>query len=518
MKSNDTIKTSLFLAIALVMAGIVWATAPRDQRMSETGQLPENLFPRFEDPSQIANIRIARRNSMTGELDSLEIANADDQWLIVSKDRYPADVERSLNSLSTQLLGMKPVSLALSQGDSQQGDATQLMQGFGVLDPEETSAGETPDGAGTKVVLTDGDGSSLLGLIVGRPVPANPSLRYVRPIGQSSVYAVELNMTGISPRFEDWTALTLLDIAMGDVSRVVVNDYFLEKNEVAIGSARHIQAAKRMLGQTVLGYDGMRWSLQSAIDYRNGGARVLRSDAASKLNSDTLIALGHALDNLQAVNVVAKPKTIADTLATTGAIPGDAETEKLLLLAGYKMERDPSTNQPIALSADQGETLISMEDGVTYTLAFGAPTGSLSGDDENAGMQRCMIVTASIDPTLLAEPALEPLPELPPQDDPRFEEVQAEHRKIADRNQRAKDKFARETAKTVERVRELNARFAPWYYMVDERLFETLRPATGALLADTAPEADGPAQGGVLGPITSSESILDTLSQEEANE
>jgi hypothetical protein len=165
-----------------------------------------------------------------------------------------------------------------------------------------------------------------------------------------------------------------------------------------------------------------------------------------------------------------------------------------------------------------------MKDGVEYVLRFGAPTTVASeskpGDTKDAGSAeagkytpgetsgRYLLVMARFNEKLLEKPTLDPLPEVPaaaddatqkvgdtPKDEQKAGEeapseekpdaaeslkkadeaeaaaqVALENRRQVEReNRRKQDDYDEKVKAAQKRVRELNGRFADWYYVVSDK-------------------------------------------------
>jgi hypothetical protein len=164
------------------------------------------------------------------------------------------------------------------------------------------------------------------------------------------------------------------------------------------------------------------------------------------------------------------------------------------------------------LSTD-GETIVGMKDGVEYVLRFGSPTtvaaDAKSSDAKDAGgaeagkessgetSGRYLLVLARFNEKLLEKPALDPLPEEPVGSDDaakkegegaaeenkpdaaeslkKADEAEAaaqvaleNRRRVERENRRKQDDYDDKVKAAQKRVRELNGRFADWYYVVSD--------------------------------------------------
>jgi hypothetical protein len=208
------------------------------------------------------------------------------------------------------------------------------------------------------------------------------------------------------------------------------------------------------------------------------------------------------------------------------------------------------------LSTD-GETIVGMKDGVEYVLRFGAPT-TVAGDSKAAGKDdkeakdgkgaepekdaggetsgRYLLVMARFNEQLLEKPTLDPLPEMPADASKKEEDdkkdgdksekkdgdaaekksdaaeslkkadeaeaaaqVALENRRRVEReNRRKQDDYDDKVKAAQKRVRELNGRFADWYYVVSDKEYEKIHLGRNSMVqkaeakeAQSAPAAEG---------------------------
>jgi hypothetical protein len=178
-----------------------------------------------------------------------------------------------------------------------------------------------------------------------------------------------------------------------------------------------------------------------------------------------------------------------------------------------------------------------MKDGVEYLLRFGNPTsvageakkeGETDGKDEpeaaSGGAGRYLFVSARFNESLLAKPELKPLPEEPakPADDKgddkaedsaagkggepdslsKADEEEAkaqaaleERRQIERENRLAQEAYDEKLKAGQNRVRDLNGRFADWYYVVSEAEYAKIRLGRAEVI-EAKPADEAPAEPG----------------------
>ena len=204
------------------------------------------------------------------------------------------------------------------------------------------------------------------------------------------------------------------------------------------------------------------------------------------------------------------------------------------------------------LSTD-GETIVGMKDGVEYVLRFGAPTtvagdskagDSKLGDEEAKGGEpeknaadetsgRYLLVMARFNEQLLEKPTLEPLPDGPADEAKKEEDgkkdggksdgenkdsdaaekksdaaeslkkadeaeaaaqVALENRRRVEReNRRKQDDYDDKVKAAQKRVRDLNGRFADWYYVVSDKEYAKIHLGRSSMVQKVEAKAAQPA-------------------------
>jgi len=249
--------------------------------------------------------------------------------------------------------------------------------------------------------------------------------------------------------------------------------------------------------------------------------------ASSKLND-----LRTALGDLKIIDVARKPAGLSGELKAEEKFTGDREAVTSLAQKGFY----PFASGEILSS--NGETIVGMKDGVEYLLRFGNGT-SVAGDtqaekkgdekaaDETSG--RYLFVMARFEESLLEKPKLDPLPEVPSvpaanekpgeaqNDDTEkkdggtgadasgklaaADEAEAkaqaaleERRRVERENRRKQEEYDEKVKAAQKRVRELNGRFADWYYVVSDEEYAKIHLDRAGVVQkkskDDKPESD----------------------------
>jgi hypothetical protein len=164
------------------------------------------------------------------------------------------------------------------------------------------------------------------------------------------------------------------------------------------------------------------------------------------------------------------------------------------------------------LVSSDGETIVGMKDGVEYLLRFGNSATVAGADDPAAGGDaskeegadpasssgRYLFVSARLNEELLEKPQLDPVPEAPGEGETKTdgadekkdgaadelkkaEEAEAkaqaaleERRRVEAENRRKQEQFDEQVKAAQKRVRDLNNRFADWYYVVSDKEYDKI--------------------------------------------
>jgi hypothetical protein len=267
------------------------------------------------------------------------------------------------------------------------------------------------------------------------------------------------------------------------------------------------------------------WSLEELTAFdKQGKAEDVALAATEELASGKLNDLRNALGDLKIVDVARKPAGLSGDLKAEAKFTEDREAVMSLAQRGFY----PFASGEILSS--NGETLVGMKDGVEYLLRFGngiavskaeadASKSAQGGGDSATG--RYLFVTARFNEGLLEKPVLDPVPEAPAADaaaakagesadgakpeaaapggdtkeDETADEAEAkaqaaleERRRVERENRRKQEDYDSKVQAAQKRVRELNARFADWYYVVPDAEFVKIHLDRAAVIQQKSAE------------------------------
>ncbi len=498
-------RTATFLVggIGLLLLGI--AVQPRFRGTQVKPETARVLFPELSDPAKAASLEIVSFDDETATLKPFKVVQSGGVWSLPSHDGYPADAKEQLAAAATELVD-RPILSVVSENRADH-------ETYGVIepDPEKIKVGTT--GVGRLVEIRDASGNKLARLIIGKEdkKPAGApgrSLRFVRKAGQDWVYRVEIDTTKFSTKFDDWIEKDLLKISPWDVRRLVIDDSTCTFGfDEASGRPAVTQDRKSRID---LAYDDKdaKWSLAKLEGFgKDNKPKEEKLAADEELAAGKLNDLRNALGDLKIVDVARKPAGLSGDLKAAESFTKDREAVTSLAQRGFY----PFASGEILSS--NGETIVGMKDGVEYLLRFGNGT-SVAGDakDEKDGKGsesettgRYLFVTTRFEEALLEKPTLDPLPEVPavPAADEKkdakkpaadaakketgtqegaaadnlaaADEAEAktqaaleERKRVERENRRKQEEYDEKVKAAQKRVRELNARFADWYYVVSD--------------------------------------------------
>ena len=505
---HELVKTLIFViaaAAAAIVALVVNMPPPTPGAKSVHN---EPLYPDFKDPQKVASLEVVKFDEARGEVLPFTVAQVKHKgkgpvcWSIPSHDDYPADAKDQVATAATALMGLKIIDMISDNKDDE--------REYGVVDPPKTiTPGAT--GVGQRVTMRDADGKELLDLIVGKEVPEHPDLRYVRKVGESEIYIVAAKTDKLSTKFEDWIEPNLLQINTLDLREVLIHDYAVQMDMEGWGIVERDKMQIAYNDAT-----DPHWKMledrQFVADNKKEGAGKwvsVKMTANEQINSAKLDDLKSALDDLKIVNVSRKPAGLSADLKVTADFASNAAAVQSLGKKGFYAARAEERG-PVELFSNNGEIHLMMKDGVEYVLRFGQIAGSgpaakdkeKSGDkakDQSTGLNRYLLVMAEFNPDAIAKPQFEKLPEPAEAKEPEKKPgdkaakdvktakkpdekkpatdgkaLEAERARIEKENKRKQEEYDQQIADGQKKVKELNGRFADWYYVISDEVYRKI--------------------------------------------
>lgn len=452
---NENSKTFAFVAVGVAALAVGWfASRPAPSKLGPADEIGKQFFPDFTDPQKVAGAEIIDFDSTSDTKHDLKAARVDGDWeLNPDKQGYPEVNSERLAEVINAVSDLKKLAV-VSDDRSKHRD-------FGVVDPgSDVELREGTDGVGKRVDLVDDGRRALVKLIIGKADDKNTKLHYVREPDRDRVYRTEIDADKLSSRFDDWVKPDLLGASGGDLRYVSINDYGIDLSQekqapIVQGGIQflppvtleQINRAKAVLAKkpsTKPDAKTDEWQIDDFQTYdKEKKAFVERKlDAGEELESFKLSDLGRTLGSIKIVDVVKKPKVLAEDLAgdvnflTNAASPVRKDRASITELIAYGFRPTQSrTGDEARLVCFEGETTVGFANGVEYLLRFGDITGKgRAGETEkkedakadeakadeakpdgaaegaNTAPNRYLMVTARFNESLIPKPKLTELP------------------------------------------------------------------------------------------------------------
>lgn len=398
---NDSMKTLAFVGTAAVVSILAFITYPSASTETAVTRKNGSLFENFTDPLAAKSIEIVSYDETMGSIETLKVQqNSEGKWVIPSKSDYPADAQNQLRDVANSLMSLTILDVAT--------DLREEHELFGVVEPDADKVKAGAKNVGRMVKVGDSTGRSLAAIVIGKPERGNPKRRFVRIPNQDPVYVVELELEKIKTKFEDWIEKDLLKIEPTSIERVVIKDYSVVPTNVGMILDPRMEAD--------LKFDNAanQWGVNEIVTFRRNPksqAEPLRipntlSDT-EELNGEKLNNLKTALDALQIVDVLRKPKGLSAELKADQSLADNEESLASLSSAGFHFTTGGD------IRSANGEVVVGLKDGVELVLRFGDITGR-QDDASDVKLNRFLFAMARFDESRIPAPDLEPEPQEPP--------------------------------------------------------------------------------------------------------
>ncbi len=516
---NEGTKTGIFWLVAVAMlsvaAFVAWPSQVKEDSDRFVPGLP--LFDTFTDPLAAASMKIVTFNEERGQLGSFEVRKDPQSglWTIPSRGGYPADALDQMREAANALVGLKILDIQTRNAEDH--------DDLGVEEPKIEDLQVGDEGVGRMVTFKNDQQETLASLIIGDSLKDDKQKRYVRIPGQDPVYVVKLDDSPLTTRFHDWIEEDLLQLSSIDIQEMEIKDYNAAFNMPAAGTGGgggQMQISLTRNYTAMVAMKQTEWELKSLLEYDPTNPLAdpvpVQVDSAKPLNRLKLERMKNALDDLRIVNVVRKPDGMSANLRANQDLLSDNDAVTSLAQRGfYPVPSGP--NGEIEILSANGELSVVLVEGVKYVMRFGniagvsdqeeSRTDAASDDQVETGVNRYLLVTTVVDESRFPPPELKPVPQNleeleailnPPSADnaeageaessdekssnqdelteeEKLERLEAEQEKITKENQRKLDERKEQLEQARRRVRDLNARFADWYYVIPEDTYSVLR-------------------------------------------
>jgi hypothetical protein len=550
--SSVLVRTGLFLLGGLGMLLLGSAVQPRFKSSKIEPEEQRVLFPELSDASKAASLEIVSYDDELSTLHPFKVLQSGGVWVLPAHQKYPADAKEQLAAAATALVDLKMLDVvSKSPGDHEtygviEPDPEKIKPGM-------TGVGqlvEIRDGSGNKLARL------IIGKEDKRRAGADSggrTLRFVRKAGQDPVYRVEVDTSKFTTSFGDWIEKDLLKLSPWDVRRLGLEDYAL----VAVESNGRVGVQLDRKYRIDLAYDDKdaKWSLVKLEAFsKEGEPKEEKLNEGEELASSKLNDLRNALGDLKIIDVARKPSGLSAELKAEESFTNDREAVTSMQQRGFlplKTGEILSTDGETIVGMKDGVEYV-LRFGAPTTVAGDSKSGnSKPGDAEGKGAEpgkdaagetsgRYLLVMARFNEQLLEKPTLEPLPAGPADEakkeegakkeedgkkdgeksdsddkdsDPTEEkkpdaaeslkkadeaeaaaQVALENRRRVEReNRRKQDDYDDKVKAAQKRVRDLNGRFADWYYVVSDKEYAKIHLGRDSMVQKVESKAAQPA-------------------------
>ncbi|MDZ4686527.1 MAG: DUF4340 domain-containing protein, partial [Planctomycetaceae bacterium] len=435
---------------------------------------------------------------------------------------YPADGKDRLAKCAASVIGLKRETLA-GQRDAEHPE-------FDVVDPFDEKSDSLK--RGQRIALKDESGKVLADYIVGKQVPSRSGYFYVRRPDEKATYIAKISLD-LSTKFADWIEPDLLKLDAMKLNSVEIDNYSIDTDKGRILGRDQSNLSRKTSSEP--------WKLDGL------------DEATEEVNQDEVRKMVDGLDNLKIVGVRPKPAKLQRDLKLEEGIKLDQATMIDLGMKGFLFARGESGGQQMV--SKEGEVVARTDQGVQYQLHFGDVFSGTEEeiefgftkpdeppaedaekkpeDDKKSGVlkkSRYLFVTVSFSPEGLGEQPTEPTkpeaPEEPTAEKPasraatdpadatvaenvgpwsEYNAQKSAYDLAAAGFEGAKSKYEADLKAREEKVKagekivkDLNHRFADWYYVISGDSFENLRQGRKTLVK---PKSQTPGDQGTGGPV-----------------
>ncbi len=294
-----------------------------------------------------------------------------------------------------------------------------------------------------------------------------------------------------------------------------------------------------------------KWTLKDLVEYKDKKGESVKLADDEELDNARLNALKDALHNLKIIDVDRKPAQMSANLKAEKDFLNDAEALRDLMRRGFlpvpvgqdqveivsndgeaivhmkdgvdyvlrfgEIAGIDSGSEDEKAAGEKAEAKAASEPGGEKSAAekSTAEEGKEKSDktgDSKGGLSRYIMVMAQYNPDTIPKPQLQPLPEIKKapakpsgkaseksgtktgnskaaakDDTEDLEAQEAEQERIEKANRRKQDEYDEKVKKGQQHAKELNARFADWYYVVGDETYRKIHLGQAEIVKKKGP-------------------------------
>ena len=343
--NTDVRKTLVFVAVAVLLMGAAFVRLPdRTSRSTDFKDQGEEFFPNFKDPFACTDLEVVEYDPTTANPSPFKVMFKDGKWVIPSHNNYAADAKDRLAKTAASVTDLRKDTIRSDRPDDH--------EAMGVVDPLDTKGGLK--GIGKRVTLRDKSEKVLADFIIGKEIDATKSKdsekggqRYVRMPGKNRVYGVNVK-ADLSTRFADWIETNLLKLDASHIRSIKFDNYKVDPEQGRLLRGDVLTISRKDASAP--------WTLDKEIP------------VGQELNTEKITTLTSALGDLKIVGVRPKPEGLSRELklATSNDVkPTTTSAARSLMSKGFYPTEGGQ------LLSNQGEVVVTTDEGGVYTLRFG---------------------------------------------------------------------------------------------------------------------------------------------------
>ena len=445
--------------------------------------------------------------------------------------------EAATSLMGLKILNPAP-GLSDEQGDLDQSTIRKLHNEYGVVDPDAAEIKSSDTGVGTRLVMKDKEGHDLLSLVIGKQVGDQANLRYVRYAGKDPVYVVEVDTSKLSTKFEDWIEKNLLKLNTMDLKQVQIQDYTFNvvdgrpdakvKGQLSLEYAGSGDHPWKLADDVAVDKGGKPITKKMAADEELDTKKL--DDLKMALDDLKIVDVNRKpaglSQDLKATGSFAKDRQGMLSLQDRGFYIVEAEDRgkvyyQLLSNKGeIRLLMNDGVEYFLRFGEVAGESTQAADKAKDKKGQKKDEKKDEKKDDGSPGMNRYLFVMAEFNPDAIAKPVMEPLPKeekqpAPKKDDKKGDKKEdkkgdkkdasaekksdakdaakkengkkdetkkdekkpdpkIERERIEKENKRKQEEYDEKIAKGKQHVKDLNARFAEWYYIISDDVYRKI--------------------------------------------
>ena len=504
---NESQRTLAFVIVAVVSVAAARFTGTSSSKPpTEITEVGNVFYPDFKEADAAKSLQVTNYNPDTAEVRPFSVVQGKDGlWRIPTRHNYPADGKDRLSKTATSVIGIKREGFA-GRRENEHAE-------FGVIDPQSDTPSDLK-GIGNRITLKDANDKVLADYIIGKEVKGRPGYYYVRRPDEKATYIAKLDIQ-VSTKFADWIEPDLLKIEGSRLNEIAIDTTSVDPNQRAIVEGESNKLTRKISTDP--------WKLDGV------------DEAVEEVNQDEVRKLVSALDDLKIVGVRQKPSKLMQSLREGEGLQLDQATVLDLDMKGFFLVRAQKGSGGYRLIPKEGKVIAVTDQGVAYDLSFGEvfsgneqevevgfaskgdaekkPEGDSKDEekkpDSTKSLQKSRYLfvmvhfdesglgpkpEAPVKPEPPAEtPAAETTPEDAPADattptntveDPKkvYEAALAKFEADQKKYESDQKSYTQKIKDGEKLVKELNTRFADWYYVVSGESFENLRQGKKTLV------------------------------------